>query len=130
MQLSYEMWDEVFSGNDVDTIFNCFLNTFLRIFHSSFPLKKIKASSKTKVINWITPGIKTSCRRKRELYLLYGNSNDVNFKNYYKLYCRTLSNVINAAKRLYYDRLIVNSENKMKTTWNVVKSVTGKRLRN
>jgi hypothetical protein len=28
MQLSYEMWDDVFSGNDVDTIFNSFLNTY------------------------------------------------------------------------------------------------------
>jgi exonuclease III len=54
MQLSYEMWDDVFSGNDVDTIFNSFLNTYLRILHSSFPLKKIIASSKTKVNNWIT----------------------------------------------------------------------------
>jgi hypothetical protein len=41
MQLSYEMWDDMFSGNDVDTIFISFLNTYLRIFHSSFPLKNI-----------------------------------------------------------------------------------------
>jgi hypothetical protein len=40
MQLRYEMWDDVFSGNDVDTIFNSFLNKHLNIFHSSFPLKK------------------------------------------------------------------------------------------
>jgi hypothetical protein len=31
------------------------------------------------------------------------------------------------AKRLHYDGLIANSKNKMKTTWNIVKSVTGKR---
>jgi hypothetical protein len=41
-----------------------------------------------------------------------------------------LSNVINAAKRLYYDRLIADSENKMKVNWNIVRSVTGKRQRN
>jgi hypothetical protein len=40
MQLSYEMWDDVFSGNDVATIFNSFLNTYLRIFRSSFLTKK------------------------------------------------------------------------------------------
>jgi hypothetical protein len=27
MQLSYEMWEDVFNGNDTDTIFNSFLNT-------------------------------------------------------------------------------------------------------
>jgi hypothetical protein len=57
------------------------------------------------------------------------NSTDVNFKDYYKLYSRTLSNVINAAKRLYYDRLIADSEKKIKGTWNIVRSVTGKRQR-
>jgi hypothetical protein len=40
IQLSYEMWEDVFNGNDTDTIFNSFLNTYLRIFYSSFPLKK------------------------------------------------------------------------------------------
>jgi hypothetical protein len=44
MQLSYEMWDDVFGGNNVDAIFNSFLNTYLRIFHSSFPLQKIYCS--------------------------------------------------------------------------------------
>jgi hypothetical protein len=37
-----------------------------------------------------------------------------------------LSSVINAPKRLHYDGLITNSNNKMKTTWNIVKSVTNK----
>ena len=40
MQLSFETWDDVFNCNDVDTIFNCFLNTYLRIFNSNFPQKK------------------------------------------------------------------------------------------
>jgi hypothetical protein len=80
--------------------------------------------------NWITPGIRISHRHKRELYLLYRNNNDINVKSYYKSYCRILSSVINAAKRLYYDGLITNSKNKIKTTWNIVKSVTGKKFEN
>jgi hypothetical protein len=126
IKLSYETWDDVFSGNDVDIIFNSFLNTYLRMFYSCFPLKKI-TSSKTKINNWISPGIKISCRRRRELFWLYRNSNDANCKSYYKLYCRILSSVISTAERLHYDGLIMNLKNKMKTTWNIVKSVTGKR---
>jgi predicted nuclease of restriction endonuclease-like (RecB) superfamily len=38
--------------------------------------------------------------------------------------------VINTAKRLYYNGLITNSKNKIKTTWNIVKSITGKNLVN
>jgi hypothetical protein len=41
IKLSYETWDSVFNGEDVTVIFNSFLNTYLRIFYSSFPLTKI-----------------------------------------------------------------------------------------
>jgi trehalose-6-phosphate synthase len=87
------------------------------------------ADSVVLVSLWEAP-TRTSCRHKRELYLLCRNSNDINFKNCYKSYCRILSSVISAAKRLHYDRLIVNSKDKKKTTCKIVKSVTGKRFGN
>jgi hypothetical protein len=36
---SYEIWENVFNNNnkDMNTLFNNFLNTFLRIFYTSFP---------------------------------------------------------------------------------------------
>jgi hypothetical protein len=49
---------------------------------------------------------------------------------HYKSYCRILSNVIKAARILHYNRNIVNSNNKMKTTWDIVKSDTGKETSN
>jgi len=39
--LSYESWDNIFVDDDVDTLFNTFLNTYLRIFYCSFSFKKI-----------------------------------------------------------------------------------------
>jgi len=41
-KLSYEIWDTIFGDNDVNRIFNNFHNTFLRIFYSRFPKKKIQ----------------------------------------------------------------------------------------
>jgi hypothetical protein len=38
--------------------------------------------------------------------------------------------VISTVKKLYYNGLITNSKNEIKTTWNVVKSVRGKNLEN
>ena len=40
IKLSYESWEDIFTEDDVNTIFNNFLNTYLRIFYYSFPLKK------------------------------------------------------------------------------------------
>jgi hypothetical protein len=96
-KLSYESWEDIFTDNDVNTIFNNFLNTYLRIFYSRFPLKKISCRSFTKAR--LTTGIKTSCNTKRKLFLTIRNSNDLNLINYYKKYCRILSEVIKLAKK-------------------------------
>ena len=40
-KLSYESWDDEFSYDDMNLSFNNFLNIYLRIFHSSFPIKKL-----------------------------------------------------------------------------------------
>ena len=39
-KLNCESWDTAFNSEDVNTIFNSFLDTYLRIFYSSFPIKK------------------------------------------------------------------------------------------
>jgi hypothetical protein len=31
------------------------------------------------------------------------------------------------SKRSYYDKLVINSKNRTKTTWNIVKSLTGRK---
>jgi len=40
-KLTYEIWDTITGDNDVNKIYSNFHNTFLRIFYSSFPKKKI-----------------------------------------------------------------------------------------
>jgi hypothetical protein len=79
---------------------------------------------------WMTRGIKTSCQHKRELYLSMKTSNDPNLKSYFKTYSKILSNIIRTAKNCYYNGLILNSNNKIKTYWNIIKMVTGKRVNN
>jgi hypothetical protein len=42
--------------------------------------------------------------------------------------CKILSNTIKETKRSYYNRQIVTSKNKIKTAWNIVKVVTGRKF--
>jgi hypothetical protein len=106
-------------------MFNSFLNTFLRLFYTSFP----KSSNKPHIAKnkeWISPSIKTKCCIKRNLYLISRNNKDPNIKNQYKAYCKFLSRNIIEAKRSYYDKQISDSNNKIKSTWNIVKALTGR----
>ena len=54
------------------------------------------------------------------------HSNDLNLKIYYKRYCKVLSEVIPAAKKLHYNKIILNSKNKMKSTWKIINKEKGK----
>jgi len=126
-RLSYESWESVFGYNgnkEVDILFNLFLNNYLRIFYISFSPRKITERSNNN--SWITPGIRIYCRSKRCLYLLTRDSDDVILKNYYKQYCKTLTTVIKEAKKYMYSNRIINSTNKMKAMWNIIKSETNR----
>jgi hypothetical protein len=76
--------------------------------------------------SWITLGIRTSCKRKRELFLLTRNSNNTTMKQYYKVYCKILTKVIKDAKRMTLNKRIFKSNNKIKTTWNIINESLGK----
>jgi hypothetical protein len=93
--LSYERWDDVLVSDDVNNIFNSFLDTYLKIFHSCFIKKKI--TPKSKCNPWRTHGIRISCKRKSELCLR--QDNDPNLKLYYRKYCKTLAKVIKEARK-------------------------------
>ena len=105
-KLSFQSWDTVFDSSNTDSKFNCSLNTYFRIFYSRFPLIRVKNGTKNKT--WITAGITTSCKHKKELYLASRNSTDSRLKNYYKRYCNIVSKVIKKSKRYYYSSQINN----------------------
>ncbi|PNF22769.1 hypothetical protein B7P43_G06670 [Cryptotermes secundus] len=121
--LQNENWIEVYNQENVNMKFNIFHNIFLSIFENSFPIvyKKKKDSN-----NWITKGIRISCKHKRALYILVKKSSDDSLKLYYKRYCKILVRVIREAKRLYYQKLIINSENKIQVTWKIINKESGK----
>jgi len=103
VNLSHENWDNVFIEEYVNTVFYNFLNTYLRIFNSSFLLQKVHSTHNKP---WITTGIKTSCQHQKELYLINTDSNNSKLNEHYRSYCLILSKVIKAAKQLYYNNKI------------------------
>jgi hypothetical protein len=124
---SFESWDSIFDNNDnmdVNSLFNIFLNNYLRIVYTSFLLQKIIERGKNR--QWITTDIKTSCNRKRQLNLLNRDSSDISLIKYCKQYCKILARVITEVKRSKYNNQIINSTYKMKTTWNIIKPETNR----
>jgi len=96
-----------------------FLNTYLRIYYNSFPLEKVYINNSKKT--WLTKGIRISCQRKRELYVIYKHTTNPRIRNYYKTFSKILIEVIKTAKKLYFNKLIKHSTNKPKTLRKLVK---------
>jgi hypothetical protein len=123
------MNDNVFDNghhNNADILLNSFLNTHVQVFYSCFPNVNFNDWPNKKP--WIIAGRRISCKRTRDLYLLTRNNNAMKLKQYYKLYCEILTNVIKEVKRTNYNKQIVNSYNKVNTTWNTIKSATREKV--
>jgi hypothetical protein len=57
--LSWESWENIFTQNNINSMFNNFHNTYLRCFYASFPMKRKRFKSNQG--KWITTnGIKIS----------------------------------------------------------------------
>jgi hypothetical protein len=125
LSLSTEQWKEIFDENEVSIMFNTFLNIFLRYFCNSFPKLYIRPYTNTKA--WITSSIKIKSNIKRHLYLGCKESNNPDIQTCYRAFCKALSRNIMEAKRSYYEEQIKKSKNTTKTTWNIVKSLTGRK---
>jgi hypothetical protein len=80
--------------------------------------------------SWITSGIQTSCKHKRELHIELRNNKNRTLRKYFKAYCRILSKVIKEAKRMEYGTHILNSNNVMRTSWKVINKELGKDHKN
>jgi len=76
-----------------------FLNTYLRIFYSSFIKKKIAFNHKYNPL--ITTGISILCNEKKELCLKYSVSSISDLKFYCKQYCEIWSKSYQSCKENY-----------------------------
>jgi hypothetical protein len=66
------------------------------------------------------------CECKRRQYICSKESNDAITKAFSIKYCRILNKVKQEARKQHYNRLIVKSDNKIKTMENIIKQETGK----
>jgi hypothetical protein len=112
---------EIYQTQDTNYIFNSFLSTFLNIFEASFPVNYRRTNEEKN--DWITQGIKISCKHNCSLYTFTENSNDPKAKAFYIKYCRILKKL---QKKQQCGRLISKSSNNIKPTWNIIKRETGK----
>jgi hypothetical protein len=93
----------------------------LRIFYSSFPVRKFVHNCNTKAR--LTSDIKTPCLNKMKLFSISKNGYDSSLKSHFKKYCKMLSAVIKLTKEIHLNNLISDSKSKMRNTWSIITAI-------
>ena len=113
-------WTYLYSIDNPNTAFSYFIKKIKKIHNKSFTYKKIKPSQRN--TPWITTGILKSIKRKNKLYLK--SKLNPNFKQDYKQYRNTLTNIIRNAKINYHRNMLTNLKNNATKLWSHLKLLT------
>lgn len=115
-------WSDVFNEIEINKAFNVFYELFTLFYNMCFPIIKKKIVLKRKNNTWVTRGIRIACKIKRQLRInYYKNRNSLN-KTEYKKYSVVLKKCINHAQKITNKKYIIQSNNKCRASWNLIKS--------
>ncbi|KAJ8722028.1 hypothetical protein PYW08_004430 [Mythimna loreyi] len=112
--------------DDVNPQYEDFFNMYCKQFNSTFIPKTISVNSNVSFSEWATIGIHKSRTRLYELYDERVLVNTAEFSLYVRNYSKLFKKVCSVAKSRYLSSKIKNSNNKIKTTWNIINSETGR----
>lgn len=107
--------------NNVNENFDAFAKTLKITLDKCIPKQKIKIC-KTRKLPWLTMGIKKSCLNKRLYRLFLTQTSNETLKKHYKLYEKILKKTVQKAKKIRNAHKFKKSNNKMKTTWQIINS--------
>ena len=123
-------WQEIETLQNPCNAYTSFLEQFLTLYDTFFPLRKIKIKAKDLQSPWITSGIKKFSNSKQRLYnKLLKNRNEDNeteYENSKKLF----EAIKKRSKKNHFYKLILTFKKNIKKTWEVIKDSIGKGKRN
>ena len=127
--LSEEKWSFMTEYNGCEASFTLFYNTFLDLMDIAFPLElcKIKKYNNNSNKPWITNDIVNEGSFLRDLHKTYKLTGDNEVYLRYKIIKKNHRVKIEQAKKKYYEIKFLNSTNKAKTAWQIIKNSNDKK---
>ena len=123
--LGQSSWDRVYSSTNSENAYFIFFEQFLSLYNNAFPLITKTKRRRPHHKPWISPAIKKSISKRNALYKKYHTlptlSNELRYRNYKK----SLSVIIKAAKKVYYNAILHEHKSNIKETWRIMKEIIG-----
>ena len=119
-RMEAENWNEIYSeGGDYYTKF---ITVVLRIFQQSFPVVRV-SRKRWRDKPWVTKALKTSIRRKNNLYKASLTHHDNQKNERYKTYKNILRKCLKEAEVKYYEELFDNHKNSVYNIWKTLNPI-------
>ena len=121
-------WSNILNLPDVNDCYNVFINEYMRLFETCFPLKVVKRKHSGNLgAPWLTKGLLKSIKKKNRLYKQFIKTPNSIRESRYKIFRNKLTHVIRKAKRSYYESKFESAKNDLKLTWKLINEVINKR---
>ena len=122
--LNFFLQDNAINPNNLNMIFNNFINIVKTAIDNYAPLQKLsRRQRKLKLKPWITRGLLISIKHKQKLYLSHFINGNTEKRNFYKKYANKLNKIKFISKQMYYQDELYKSKNNTFKTWKVIKSL-------
>ena len=119
-------WAHITSCQSSNDAYDLFLEKFITLYNTHFPIKTIEIKTKSLFSPWITNGLLKSSKQKQKLYIKYLKNrtflNETNYKNYKNLFER----IKLKSKQNHFSLLLIKYQNNAKKTWETIKTAIGK----
>jgi hypothetical protein len=110
---------DIYKSENPNDAFNNFDDFFSLIYKLCFPLKIVKLSNKRKP-QWVSKGIKTCCKKKREMLWRHRLRPSALSKAELKAYSFRLKKIIKMTQQVQNRQHIKNSSNKNRAAWQII----------
>ena len=120
-------WAQVLQSNDTQSSYNIFIEEFLKLYNTHFPLVRTRFNRNVhKIEKWFTQGLLVARRNKIALAKLHlktpSEENKVNYIN-----CRNMYNrLVREAKKSYFETELAKHQSDLRMTWQLLREAMRK----
>lgn len=123
-----ESFQDIYNYTCVDQCFEAFIAIIQNIFETCCPLRKINFEPSHNK-NWVTPEIISAKRDLQNIHWLHSNIRSESSYELYKKAKLSYGSLIKNTKLNFNSQIIDKSDNKNRTLWNMVNTLTGRNQR-
>ena len=119
-------WSDVLNCFEPQRCYSTFFKTLNVIYEKSFPVKEFRSSYKNKK-PWLTDGMRSTIKKKNELWLKYTKFRSSYLGIQYNEYKRITQRIIRTAEKEYYQTRFNESRNDIIKSWKIIRDVISNR---